>query len=140
MSESAYNDGLKAYLTDDFETALACWVPLAEAGHGPAAYRLGYMHETGQGVSADIAQAALWYGRAALTGEGEALAALGSLYLHGTGVPQDYSRAYLLLNLAAARGARFAAGLRDRAAAFLSHEELATLEQEAARSFEALRN
>ena len=138
MCDGAYNEGLKAWLSDDFTAAMAYWQPLAESGHGPAAYRIGYMHETGQGVPADITEAARWYERASLAGESEAMAALGSLFLHGTGVPQDYSRAYLLLNLAAACGARQAAALRDRAAQFLSHEELAALEQEAGRRFEAL--
>lgn len=136
MSDGTYNEGLKAYLSDDFAAALACWQPLAESGHGPAAYRIGYMHETGQGVPADATQAAVWYDKAALAGYSEAMAALGSLFFHGVGVPQDYSRAYLLLSLAVAHGARSAAGLRDRAAAFLSRDQLAALEQEASRRFE----
>lgn len=136
MSDGSYNKGLKAYLSDDFATALACWQPLAESGHGPAAYRIGYMHETGQGVPADVTQAARWYDKAALAGECEAMAALGSLFLHGIGVPQDYSRAYLLLSLAVAHGARSAIGPRDRAAGFLSRDQLAALEQEAGRRFE----
>ena len=136
MSDGAYNEGLKAYLSDDFSAALACWQPLAESGHGPAAYRIGYMHETGQGVPADVTQAAHWYDKAAQAGDCEAMAALGALFFRGYGVPQDYSRAYLLLSLAVAHGARSAAGLRDRVAALLSRDQLASLEQEAGRHFE----
>jgi uncharacterized protein len=136
VSDGAYNEGLKAYLCDDFATALACWQPLAEAGHGPSAYRIGYMHATGQGLPADVTEAARWYDKAARAGEPEAMTALGALFLNGIGVPQNYSRAYVLLSLAAAHGDHDAVGLRDRAASFLSSDQLATLEQEAGRRFE----
>lgn len=135
MSDGAYNKGFKAYLEDDFATALACWQPLAEAGHGAAAYRIGYMHETGQGVPLDATVAARWYDKAARAGNADAMAALGALFLHGIGVPQDYSRAYLLLSLAVANGATSSMHLRDRAATFLSRDQLASLEQEASRRF-----
>jgi len=136
MSNGAYNKGLKAYLAEDLETAMACWLPLAEAGNALAAYRVGYMHETGQGVPVDARLAARWYDKAALAGQREAMAALGSLFLHGLGVTQDYNRAYVLLSLASAHGAKGAAGLRDRAASFLSPDQLATLEREASRRFD----
>jgi TPR repeat protein len=135
VSNGAYNKGIKAYLADDFAAALACWQPLADAGHGPSAYRIGYMHETGQGVPLDATAAAAWYEKAAGAGDADAMAALGSLYLHGIGVPQDYSRAYVMLSLAVALGATGSIALRNRAASFLSSDQLASLEQEARRRF-----
>jgi TPR repeat protein len=139
VSDGAYNEGLRAFLADDFISALAFWTPIALEGHGQAAWRIGTMHETGQGVPQDGGIAAEWYERGATAGERQAMAALGALYLNGFGVPQDFARAYLWLSLAVARGDYGAMALRDRAAANLSRDQLAEVEHQVERRFSHLR-
>ena len=45
--------GLNAYHSGDFATALSEWKPLAEQGHSPSQYNLGFMHYKGEGVPQD---------------------------------------------------------------------------------------
>ena len=138
MQDGSYNAGLKAFLADDFATALAFWRPLAEAGHPRAIWRLGSMYATGQGLPHDPATAVRWYERAAELGCPEAMAAFGAMLIHGIGVPQDHERAYLWLNLAVACGETESRGLRDQAAASLSSDQLAEIEHECRTRFRSL--
>ena len=59
------------------------------------------MHEKGQGVSQDYAEAAKWYALAGEGGHPFAQNNLGVLYKHGRGVSKDYVQAYKLFDLAA---------------------------------------
>lgn len=138
MHDGSYNAGLKAFLAGDVATALAFWRPLAEAGHPRAIWRLGSMYATGQGLPHDPAAAVRWYERAAGLGCPEAMAAFGAMLIHGIGVPQDHRRAYLWLNLAVACGESESIGLRDRAAASLSSDQIAEVDQECRTRFRSL--
>lgn len=138
MSDGAYNEGLKAYLDDDFAGALAHWLPLARAGHGPTAFRVGQMSEFGQGLPRDPAVAATWYEKGALAGDSDAMAALGMLYLHGLGVSQSYADAYLWLSMAAACGKVSVISLRERAASQLSRGQLTEMEHQTRRRLDHL--
>lgn len=66
---------------------------------GPAHYRLGYMHEHGQGVPVTYTEAAYHYRIAALEGNVPALRRLINFYLTGTGVSLDFDRATYWLGL-----------------------------------------
>ncbi|MEO5338823.1 MAG: hypothetical protein H7841_18365, partial [Magnetospirillum sp. WYHS-4] len=61
-------DGMAAYEAKDHERALAVWLPLAEAGHAEAQYRVGRLHDEGEAVPRDEAAAAAWYRKAAEQG------------------------------------------------------------------------
>jgi TPR repeat protein len=69
---SAANDdldaGLNAYNAKKYDEAFQAWKRSATAGHPMAMYNLGYLYESGQGVSADYNAAILWYQEAAATG------------------------------------------------------------------------
>ncbi|XXK28249.1 tetratricopeptide repeat protein [Arenicellales bacterium nBUS_45] len=56
---------MNAYHSDDFATALSEWKPLAEQGHSPSQYNLGFMYSKGEGVSQHYETAVKWYTRAA---------------------------------------------------------------------------
>ena len=51
-------DGLVAYATGDYATALRLFRPLADQGHAAAQNRLGFMYVKGRGVPQDDAEAA----------------------------------------------------------------------------------
>ena len=78
----------------------------ANLGHTQAAFNVAVMLDSGRGAPRDVAQAALWYARAAAGGDHRAAFNLGQLYESGEGVPAnaDLARAwYIAADLPAAR-------------------------------------
>ena len=65
-AHAAFEDGRRAYERADYTTAYREWRPLAEGGDAAAQFLVGFMHERGQGVPPDPAEAVAWYRRAAL--------------------------------------------------------------------------
>ena len=90
-----FDKGLAAYKAGDYQTALAEWRPLAEAGDVNAQTMLGLVYAEGKGVPQEHAEAAKWFRRAATRGHAEAQFALGVLYGLGKGVPQDFIAAHM---------------------------------------------
>ena len=84
-----FNDGVKAYLAQDYDAALLAWRPLAEQGHAPAQFGLGLAYENGRGVDRSLERAGFWYRKAAEQGLQDAQFNLGNLYLNGAGVEKD---------------------------------------------------
>jgi TPR repeat protein len=75
------------------------------APHAPvAAWRLGQMFESGEGVPYDSAEALRLYTQAAEAGFAPAQNSLGNLYMAGIGVAQDYSTAIGWYVIAAENG------------------------------------
>ena len=97
-------DGLEAYQAKDYDKAIAAWRPLAEKGVATAQYRLGVMYAEGKGVTANDAEAALWFERAAEQGEPMAQYNLGASYVEGTGVRKDMAAAAKWFRRAADQG------------------------------------
>ncbi|MCP4308492.1 MAG: tetratricopeptide repeat protein [bacterium] len=54
-------DGVAAYESGDYATALKLWRPLAEQGHAGAKANLGLMYANGRGVPQDLAEALRLY-------------------------------------------------------------------------------
>ncbi len=96
-----YDKGLAAYNSADYETALAAWQPLAEAGNADAQFGLGQMYGNGFGVMMDDAAALKWYGLAAAQEHGPALSNLAVMHQNGWGVPMDETTAMQLFERAA---------------------------------------
>ena len=84
--------------------AAADWYRRASSRSPQAAYLLGQMYESGEGVAQDSRYAALLYMRAANAGLPEAQTRLGNLYMIGAGVPLDYGQARRWYLRAAAQG------------------------------------
>ena len=99
-----HQKGLEAFNNTDYETALAEWQPLAEAGSAEAQFGLGMMYGNGFGVMMDDALAIKWYGLAAEQGHGQAMCNLAVMHQNGWGVPQDENEALRLFGLAAKAG------------------------------------
>jgi TonB family protein len=76
----------------------------ATGGDPVAQNRLGAWYERGTNVRTDLAQAALWYERAARAGNAHAQNNLGVLFWRGAGVPRDPYRATWWYAQAAAQG------------------------------------
>ena len=57
----AYEDGLVAYASGDYATALRLWRPMAEQGYPGAQNNLGVMYRDGLGVPEDDMQAYIWF-------------------------------------------------------------------------------
>ncbi|MFP6743491.1 MAG: hypothetical protein VCD33_18005 [Alphaproteobacteria bacterium] len=62
---ASYDTGWYAYTAGDFVLAHGEWLPLAKSGDARAQYQLGVMYQRGEGVDADTAEAARWFGLAA---------------------------------------------------------------------------
>ena len=73
----------------NYATALMELRPLAEQGDASAQYSLGLMHEYGQGVRQDDAEAVEWYRKAAMQGVALAQYKLGVMYDNSWGVPRN---------------------------------------------------
>ncbi len=90
-----------------------------------AQYTLGEMYYYGWGVTQDYSQAADWYRKAAAQGDVGALTELGVMYFLGKkGVAKDVVLAHCYFNLAANRGGKKAAEVRDRSAHKLTPAQL----------------
>jgi TPR repeat protein len=84
--------------------ALRLWLPLAEAGHVEAEFRVGVLHDFGQGVQRSLTEAATWYRRAAEQGHAEVQFNLAVMHDFGDGAPQSAAQAFQWFSKAAAQG------------------------------------
>jgi hypothetical protein len=60
-------DGLAAYASRDYATALRLFHSLADQGNGIAQYKLGIIYFNGEGVTQNHAEAMKWFRKAAVT-------------------------------------------------------------------------
>jgi len=80
----AFVRGLRAFDAGDFTAAMNELRPLAEKGNTRAQVKVGTMHDTGQGVPKNAAEAERWFRLAAQEGNADAQCKLGQKY------DQDY--------------------------------------------------
>ncbi|EAW42322.1 TPR repeat, SEL1 subfamily protein [marine gamma proteobacterium HTCC2080] len=73
----------------DYRTALAVWLPAAEAGDPEAQTNAGEIFEKGLGTTPNYGAALIWYRKAAEQGYSRAQFNLGTLYERGLGVEAD---------------------------------------------------
>lgn len=104
----AYQDADKAFLAQDYKTALAYYQPRAEKGDIAADERMAAMYHFGLGVTKDEAQARHWYEKAALDGSDPAAVDLGYDNMAPESSTPDYAQAMKWFTLAANRGYWFA--------------------------------
>ena len=99
----AADDGIRAYLRGDYETALKLLLPLAEKGNFDAQSTLGDMYSGGKGVRQDDAEAVRWWRKCAEY-DNDCRVALGLNYIGGLGVEQDKVAGAALIRMAAESG------------------------------------
>ena len=133
LAEAQVDVGLMYYHGDgvdqDDAKALQWFRWAAEQGLAEGESNLGALYDLGRGVSQDYGEAVRWYRRAAEKGLADAQFNLGAMHEYGLGVARDPARAYALYASAAlgfppGRARHQAARGRDRAAAYLSPDEL----------------
>ena len=73
-----------------------------------AQYSLGFMYQSGKGVTQDHAEAVKWYRKAADQGKAYAQYSLGRMYYTGKGVTRDEAEARKWFEKAAAQGNQLA--------------------------------
>lgn len=89
----SFDDALRAYEQGQYKSAIQQWTGLAQGGHPEAQYRLGLMHEIGQGVTRCNAGAFDWYLRSARNGHPQAQLAVARMYERGLGVMRNRDEA-----------------------------------------------
>lgn len=97
-------NGIAAYRSGDYATALREFRPFARQGHAYAQYNLGVMYAAGRGVPQDYRQAAVWFRKAAEQGYAQAQFNLGVIYEKGFGATTEYGRAVAWYRKAAKKG------------------------------------
>src|ERR1700751_6125763 len=113
--DDEFRQGLSAFNTGDYASALKAWRPLAERGEPRSEAGIGFMYHRGLGVGLDDREAAVWLSRAAEQGQAEGQLMLGMLFYYGRGVAQSYVRAYAWCELAEMNGNSDATLCRDAA-------------------------
>lgn len=96
--------GQQAYDSGDYETAIAEWQPLAEAGDADGQFGMGLLYANGFGVPLDDMEALKWYGLAAEQNHANAQCNLAVMYANGWGVTQSDDEAFKWYILAAEQG------------------------------------
>ncbi|MCH8278003.1 MAG: sel1 repeat family protein, partial [Proteobacteria bacterium] len=81
-----FQQGLDAYNSADYDTALAKWQSLADSGDANSQFGLGQMYGNGFGVMMDDDQAIKYYGLAVQQGHAQAQCNLAVMYQNGWGV------------------------------------------------------
>jgi len=103
-----FQDGVDAWSSKDYKTALEKLKPLAEQGNVKAQLLLGAMYEKGQGIPQDYKEAVKWYQKSAVKKDAGGQFFLGEMYRMGAGVPQNYKEAVKWYQKSANQGDDFA--------------------------------
>jgi len=92
--------GIQAYYQENYKSAYAQLLPLAEQGDAQALYYVGSMLVDGRGVSADQAKGVNLLEQAVNKKNYKAAKTLGKMYLSGFGVAMDTEKGakYILLS------------------------------------------
>lgn len=102
--DKIYAQANQAYDAGEIHLAYRLWQGIAEQDHADAAFKLGMLHDRGDGVEHDASIAAHWYLRAALVGHHYAQHNLGVAYANGDGVEIDIRAAISWWQRAAEQG------------------------------------
>jgi TPR repeat protein len=95
---TSFADAAKRHRAGDTAAAMAFWVPLAQKGDANAAFNLGTIHQYGDGVAKNPAEALKWYRIAAERGDRESQSRLGAMYLNGEGTAKDEKQGWRWIN------------------------------------------
>jgi formylglycine-generating enzyme required for sulfatase activity len=90
---AVFDEGLAAYNTGDYATALEKWRALAKQGDADAQNSLGVAYEKGNGVKQNYAEAVKLYASSAKQGNEAAQFNLGRMYAKGRGVKKSAAKA-----------------------------------------------
>jgi TPR repeat protein len=122
-----YGKGKAAVERNDYISALAALLPLAEQGDASMQVVVGNFYDVGKGdIPQNFNKAAYWYHKAALQNIASAQYNLGVMYSHGQGVPEDHTQAYMWLSISIANGmGTLGIEARDEVAQYMTSEQVA---------------
>jgi hypothetical protein len=101
-ANAGMQEGIHAYESKHYRTAIKEFLPLATAGDSEAQYYLGEIYGFGLGVPEDDKKSVDWYTKSAQQENVPAQGMLGTIFLNGSEViPQDYKQAAYWLTKAA---------------------------------------
>ena len=132
-----YADGVAAYESEDFNTALTELMPLAKQGDAMAQIYIGLMYEHGEGVLENDKTAVKWYTLAAEQGSADAQHFLGNMYDNGRGVLTDTKRAYMWYNLASYNGNEIGGENKDKIAKQMTPADISKAQDMSSRCLES---
>jgi len=95
---TSFADAAKLHRAGDTVAAIAFWTPLARKGDANAAYNLAVVHEHGDGVAKNLAEALKWYRVAAEKGDRTSQSRLGTMYLNGEGTARNETEGWRWIN------------------------------------------
>lgn len=104
LAQTKFSDGYEAARSGNYKKAVQIWQSLATQGDPAAQYTIGWMYESGQGVTKDFKKAIYWYQKAAMQGNPAAQYVAATMYAKGAGIEQDDSQALHYFLLAAKQG------------------------------------
>jgi len=99
-----FDKGMKAYDSQNYEAALAEWLPLAEQGDVKAQRWVGHLYGAGQGVPLSDVIAFKWHLKAAEQGYAPAQKDVGLSYADGDGIAENDKKAVEWLIKSAKQG------------------------------------
>ena len=95
---ASFADAARRHRAGDTAAAIAFWTPLAQKGDANAAYNLAVIHEHGDGVTKNLAEALKWYRIAAEKGDRASQSRLGTMYLNGEGTAKNEKEGWRWIN------------------------------------------
>src|SRR5262245_57293994 len=102
LANAGLDEGVAAYTSGDYATALKEFRELADQGNPDGQYFLGFLYHNGFGVKANQAEALKWFEKAAEQGDGRSQYYAGIIYATGKGgVAKDLPMADMWLTLSA---------------------------------------
>lgn len=101
FAQAGMEEGVAAYASGDYATAMKEFKELADKGDVPATYYVGFLYRQGYGVPIDQAEAAKWFLKAAAHGDSQAQYYLGKMSEKGEGMERDLAAAHMWLTLSA---------------------------------------
>lgn len=99
-----YDEGVAAWESYDYVTAMRELLPLAERGDRSAQFYVGHMFYFGSGVPKDYGKALDWFRKSGGQGDIDAQGYVADLYYMGRGVPQNFAEAARWYRRAAEQG------------------------------------
>ena len=104
FADTAYNQGLKAYQSKQYDSALKYFYISARHYNVNAYDKLGIIHDEGLGTGVNKRTALYWYEKAAQRNHPDAQYRLGHLYETGEGVEKNMNKAAFWYKKAARNG------------------------------------
>lgn len=125
-------EGINAFHSGKYDTALKELVPAAKAEDADALYTLGLMYSAGKGVEKDQKQAVGYFAKAAELGNRNAQQSYGEALMLGEGVEQNMLDALKWFVISARAGNKEAATYAANVGKFMTREMQADARMQAA--------